>query len=426
MKYTLNTLFTLASIGLFGGCITPFTPDIGSGHESLMVVEGMIIEGETVIRLGKSMDIYPDSDDQETTTTGMVWYENPVVTGARVWIEGDNGDLFDAVETVGTGLIDGYVGTGEYRATEIYFTDEVRYRLRISYGGEEYQSDWRLPQTAPVIEQIEFNYKGESHPLEVRFDVTGEQGGSRYYLWNYEETWETAARMTSYNYFARRENETGFPTLLPYGAYRVSLEDDDPSNDLKVFEFKGNYPYFYCWKYNTSKQILIEDTERLTDNRLIDYVLYEINLTDDRLSQLYHTKVTLYTIGEDAYYYFSNQRRNTDEIGDIFAPIPSEMTGNITCTTSPDTQVIGFVDVARRTDKEIYLHRDNSHYIPFYRPCYTMDDAQSLDLGLTDFDFYPVLVPKAGPGQYTTRDCIDCRVNGGSKLRPQWWPNDHF
>jgi hypothetical protein len=410
MKYTSYTLFMLTVACLAAGCISPYEPKGIEAYRSLLAVDGVIVEGETVIRLSRSIDL--GSYEQ----SGDVW-----IAGAKVWVEGENGDRFDAVESESW-------NPGEYRADGVVLHDDVRYRLRISWDGEEYQSEYRIPQSTPPFKDIDFHLKdATSGPLQVRVNVEGEPGTSRHYLLNYKETWEIHAPLLATLYLAHPDDPDGPLNQFRYsiGEYNDLITDDNPENNPRIFQYENWIsPYYYCWGYYDSKEILLADTEFLTENKLTNHVLYEIDVASNRLSHLYHTSISLYSIGEDAFYYYTNQKRNTDETGDIFGPIPSEMPGNIVCTSSPEIPAIGFVEVSTRTRSEFFLDPR-----PYYRPrplnCVIVNSKDGFGDLSPDSFYLQDIDAAAGKQFYAQQTCLDCRTQGGVKQRPDWWPNNH-
>ncbi len=76
---------------------------------------------------------------------------------------------------------------------------------------------------------------------------------------------------------------------------------------------------------------------------------------DEKLSVLYFIKVRQYSISEEAYSYLQKLKKNTEEIGSIFAAQPSQLTGNIHCTTNPSETAIGFVEVSQEKQESIFI-----------------------------------------------------------------------
>jgi hypothetical protein len=416
MRRLLYTTITIAAACLLGGCITEFTPDITTDHQSLLVVEGTIVDGETVITLNWSEGLYDDEEEGGIIGWGYDGFRIMPPTGATVTIEGEGGERFEAVETT----------YGEYRATGVTLDNNTRYRLHISLDGENYASQWRLPQATPPIESIDFHEKDGM--VQVRVNVTGEPGGPRHYRWSYEETWEIRATIMAQSYFGMYEGDYSGYSL---GAFRSS------EGELKTWSYPGyQSPFYYCWGYDRSRQLLLGSTDLLTTNTLRDHVLYEFAVSHNRISQLYHTKIYQYAIGEEAYYYLENLKSNTDDTGSIFAPVPSEMEGNIECLTSPEVPVIGFVEVSRLVEREIFLPSNESPYQAPLNTCVQYSYTELMEMAAEAgeagmyllYDYYPVSISgnSFDGSSFSTPLCIDCRNMGGTKVRPSWWPNNHF
>jgi len=126
----------------------------------------------------------------------------------------------------------------------------------------------------------------------------------------------------------------------------------------------------------------------------------------------------------------------TDEIGDLFAPQPGRLYGNIRCMSDSETRIIGYISAGTRSVKRIFATKEEvGIYVPFStcppmnmqelfgtRPTLpTRDDFYGLGfrpVGLSIFslvdsrDWYP-------------KECVDCTTRG-TKNKPSFWPNDHF
>ena len=427
------------------GCIVEFNPNLNTDADDLLVVEGTITDGETVISLNWSVDL-KSSDN----TTGPGRQARPV-SGARVWVESEAGgsfpseERFERVEHINewgqTQILS--VSTGRYYIATGTLDDNTRYRVRIESAGEEYVSTWRPPQATPPVGEIDLH--GEDGMVQVRLDVTGEQDGARSFMWSYEETWETQAEVNPSHYYGMWDGDYNDQAYSMWDA----LENDRLRGRLWQYRYPDHVsPFFYCWKYNKSKEVLIADTKRVSENSLRDHVLFEFEDYNDRLSVLYHLKLMQYAIGDDAFLYLTILKENTDNTGSIFSPIPSEMRGNLVCTTSPETHVIGFVEVSHLVVNEIFINSADSPYQRIPSGCEVIDWEQLVAMGVSSDpgipaskehfrEYYLVLGVDTPPGAppmsnmyaistFAPLRCIDCRTGGGSKNRPDWWPNDHI
>ncbi len=398
MKHTLQALFALVTITL-ACCISTFDPP-NRDHKSLLVVEGFITDGEFSLRLSNSLAI--SSTDYPATQ---------IVSGAQVWVECEDGGRFDAVE----------IRSGTYNISAGTLEGNLRYRLRISLNGEEYESDWRIPQPTP---SFNMNIVGS----KLILNVNGEPTDPRHYYWSYNETWEISAPINATHYFGYYEGDYG-----PYNAgYSLGTWMTDSLPKIWAHP-NGRSPFYYCWKHDSSNGLLLGSTELLTENTLRGYELYD--LASERLSIMYHTKVTQYALGNDAYFYYNNQKKNSDETGSIFGPIPSEMKGNITCTTSPDTPVIGFIEVSKLVQRELFHSEQHTPSTAYSCPTFTNEEVLEEIKNMIDDNeirrFTNSLYMTSAPPTFidtvfTNLQCIDCRQQGGSKSRPEGWPNDHF
>ena len=123
-------------------------------------------------------------------------------------------------------------------------------------------------------------------------------------------------------------------------------------------------------------------------------------------------------------------------MGGLFTPQPSELTGNITCITDPSKKIMGYIEPVKNiTQKRIFVHSTEISGSRFF-DCETMD-AGELAAYLSDHEitydqFYMIGFRPAGeinpstgmPFEWSIARCTDCVVDGGSKKKPDFWPNN--
>ena len=168
-----------------------------------------------------------------------------------------------------------------------------------------------------------------------------------------------------------------------------------------------------CWGMETNLGIQIGSAEKTVSGKLTDRILV-IMPSNRKLSVLYRINVKQNAISKRAFDYFANIKRNTEQIGDIFSPTPSELRGNITCITDPDRPVIGFIDVSTTTQKQRYIsHRDNL-YEPTQSDCYVQTEENiGQPAGY-------ILIGDA----YVKLSCMECTLLGGSTIKPVDWDSN--
>src|SRR5699024_3176408 len=99
-----------------------------------------------------------------------------------------------------------------------------------------------------------------------------------------------------------------------------------------------------------------------SDNSLSKAKLAFIPTHSEKLSVLYSTKVEVFSISADEFEFWQRMKRNTEEMGTIFAPQPSTVRDNMKCITDPAEPVIGYVGARSLAQKRIFI--DNQE-LPF-------------------------------------------------------------
>jgi len=230
------------------------------------------------------------------------------------------------------------------------------------------------------------NQKNEPDSTLTHTDIlVSTQGHERqpgYYLWSYEEDWEVHALLGNPYYVRVYDEQTG------------KMKDS----------LAPNFDYF-CWNKANSRVLLLGSTDKLIENTIREHKLFSVYSPDDRVSYLYRVRVKQNTIHKEAYDYFNNQKKNAEQTGSIFGVIPSELMGNIRCTSNPGILVIGYVDVSTTSTNELYLTReecfDSSYENNRRRWCFP-------------------------PEEEVNESCYYCTYRGGTKNKPEDWPNDHI
>ena len=110
-----------------------------------------------------------------------------------------------------------------------------------------------------------------------------------------------------------------------------------------------------CWKSQNSSSILLANSLRLESDIINEAPIVLIPESDDRILVRYSILVKQYALSSDAYNFFELMKKNSEEIGSIFSPQPSELRGNIHCVTNPDEYVVGFITSSTVTEKRIFI-----------------------------------------------------------------------
>ena len=379
------------------GCVSEFDAKLPLNDIQILVVNGTIEENSDVsFYLSKSFSL----------DTCYVPAESSDID-AKLTIIGSNGYQSKPATNI---------GNGEYRIYVGKLDDNVEYGIQIEYDGDTYRSTLSKPLHTPEIDSISWVQPEKEGAISFRISTHDDTEGAKFLLWNYTEDWEITAEHSTTIFMG-----FGPPPKGP-GYYSESYP-----------------PYYYCWKKGASKKILIGSTESLKENRIINQQFYECDPADKRFSELYCITVSQRVISKEAHEYYQNKLKFQEEMGGLFTPQPFEVKGNITCTTNPSKKAIGYVETVKNisqkrifvsreqisrprinSDCELIRHENVSAYVPGY--------SINVYLDFYNMGYRPALTPNAlthKPDYWTYQSCTDCTANGGSKDKPDFWPNDH-
>lgn len=379
-KYVIYILVALA----VSACIYPYDAEPAGEVPERLVISGDILIGEmTQVDLGYVMPL-------STSAYELRKAEAPEAT---VTVESDNGQSYRGVRGK----------DGRYTVDTRNAPDNARYRLAVKLADDrEYTSPWSGVNQAPEIVDLWYEVDDENMRLFCTLDGRDSLWN---FCWDYEEVWEYHA------YF--------MPDVLYI-------------NDTTYLESRMFKDYYYCWNTRQSTESGLASADGLTVNKITGNNFHSLSRSDNRMSYLYSIQLTVRGLSSDARVYMEHQRLMSNGTGDLFSPIPSEMRGNIRCVTNPDEQVVGFISVCERASHRIFINvspyhksRENPNDLLFF-PEPDEDGNYNLDA------LYVYNSPVTFDGEAPTKTnviwgpkrCVDCRVWGGTKTKPEWWPND--
>jgi hypothetical protein len=256
----------------------------------------------------------------------------------------------------------------------------------------------------PEIDEVTWN-QNPDRSMDIMVSTHDPENNIEFYYWAFEEDWEYRS--------------------LEYGTHRWERSTGEI---IEQSLFTANNRY-YCWDSDKSKSILVGTSDRLSDATIKNKVIHNFKANNTRFSYLYSILVKQYALDKEAYTYFDNIKKNIELSGSIFAPMFSEVKGNITCLSNPEDRVIGYVFATKEVTSRIFIDMEKID---------GEDKHNCFLLGSTVTSFRPSEIPNAYGAGLGILDyingffhciriaCVDCTYRGGAKNKPDFWPNDHL
>ena len=356
---------------LLYGCIIEYEQKGIDELADILVVEGIITDDESIITLSRSVNLTGDFKDAGS------YYVNY----ATVYVACDDGTLFHA-DTPEWGW---ERQNGQYTVKTGKLDLNRKYCLNIEIEDHQYASNFSYPIKTPEIDSVFWTKRAPGQPVNIHITTHSQDNKVLYYRWSYREDWEINA-------------------------------------DMRL----DGYP-FYCWNKAESRELLLGSAEKTVFGRVTD-ILTQMHPSSKRLSVLYRIDVKQNAISKRAYDYFANIKSNAEQTGSIFAPVPSELRGNITCITDPGRPVIGYMDVSTTTKKRKYIsRRDNAYEKPDMDCVPLSKDALCEKLGIEGMGCGMWNPLETGYVLYSEStfikpECVDCSLFGVPNEKPDDWP----
>jgi hypothetical protein len=386
-RYLKLVMTYVITMTLFTQCKQEYNPHIEAKTTGLLVVEGFINSGQgsTIIRLSRSTDL------EDTTLRSE--------SGAQLNVEGEDGSSFLLFDN----------GNGEYTVAQLSLYDGVKYRLHIrTSDGKEYVSDYTSVKYTPPIDSI--TWQRENDGVRLYANARDPQNETKYYQWKYEETWEFHSA-----YYNQLKYIFDPVTTNPIA---VACKYSDCSTDTMIYK---------CWNTLNSSTITLGSTEKLTSDVVYLPVQY-IEPHSEKLSVLYSINLRQYAISKDEYLFLQKMKKNTEQLGTIFDPQPSEISGNIHCLTDPNETVIGHVEITEEQVKRIFISNSQVPGWNYDPGCVFIEiDNKPDSIARYGNGLMPTLVSKKdiirGIISFfaSTPQCVDCTLRGIHQ-KPDFWP----
>jgi len=391
LKNPFSAIPLIMLIYMLSGCIALFEPpEEIKAITGILVVEGVIVEEGTTISLKKTIKL----DERDLAETYLFAELNRAVI--QIIDEQDNVIAVAEQET----------NYAPYIVKEkITFVPGMKYALDIrTIDNKHYRSAFVEPADTPEIDEVTYQVK-EDRSIDIMVSTHDPTNETLYCLWDFEENWEVRS------------------------PYFQSIRYESNTGELIQQNINGENRY-YCWASLVNRSLMLGSSEKFEASVIKNYKIHTLQPGTSRYSYLYSINVTQYRLNRDAYLYFSNLQRNIEDSGSLFAPQPSEMTGNMQCLSDPDETVIGYILATKATTSRLFIPMTeiNLHY---FDDIYNYGCTEiEYDIIYDGFRFGYAFVTTTVNGRYlfVSGFCADCMQRGlgnPTKTKPAYWPNDH-
>lgn len=368
-------------------CKKAYKPDITATNYNFLVVEGLINTGadSTFIRLSRTVLL-----DSKTTLKPE--------SGATITVESDANQVYNLIEKP----------LGTYSSAPLNLDNTRKYRVRIKAKGATYLSDFVEAKVSPQIDSL--NYKVAETGLQIYSNSHDATNRTRYYRWEYNETWQFNAK-----YFS------GFKA-----DGRAIVSRDMNTENI-----------YNCWGNSISSSIVLGSSSKLVNDVIYLNPITLVPSDSEKIGIKYSILVKQYALTKEAFEFWELLKKNTENLGSIFDAQPSQLTGNIHNISNAAEPVIGYISAGTVSQRRIYVTKDK---LPNWRTTYPFSCSEpdtvyrvNPQTGARDEDLLfqtKILIPVAEVMDETGSavightgagsSCVDCTIRGTNK-KPAFW-----
>lgn len=393
MKNSLGSLLILCFSILLCSCIKEYDSVYVETGEPILIVNGQICSNsvcEFILR--STIGLNQTSEDALYQT----------VNGAVIEVRSSDGERFEAYTDI---LSPGhyFVPVGQLNPNVSYYLYiECLLRNRL----EQFQSEPLRPLDSPSISEIE--YEVHKQDSLISFYITSEPTREEiYYYWDYEECWEI------------------------YTPLRCDWEYVYSKDTI----IKSSVPLYHGWAEKNRHNIVVGTNRDYVDGKMPRQLLYSVSISNDRFQTRYRTKVRQMSISKEEYEYYLTLKKQTDEMGGIFTPMPSDLPSNIYGLSG--NRAIGYIGVRNHVGESVlYVKGGENVGYRKYRPIQTPDPKtidnctyqEIFQMGFRICQYNPNIeeTPWTKKVQWAKRWCVDCTdpLWSASTKRPSYWEDE--
>ena len=285
----------------------------------------------------------------------------------------------------------------------------------ITPDGQEYESAFDRLRPLPAIDSL--YYEVETNSFAYGSDPVG---GIRFYL-------DFAYDDEDYEYIRWDLTETyEFHNSVDLEYYFLDL-------DHRIKPVPDSSIYYICYITNELFQIHSMSLGSLDFGHYVKKPFsfvpnYE---QEQKLHHKYSLLVRQYSLGEEAFYYWNELKKNSQEQGSLFNSQPALLKSNIRNVNDENEYVLGFFSMAGMVEKRAFaIEPDGLDRSPYINHCYPRQHPPGINEvlfvvgGYYRADPSPTYFTKwlSAPIVRMNKACVDCReYKNSTDIKPDFW-----
>lgn len=379
-SFIYGLLFLVLGLAV-NSCVSSFEADIVD-EPDLISIEASLIKGE----LEQSV---------------LVSKTSPLISSAFIPVSGCDVSLLDEQETV-YHYIEKTAGKYFIDIPDEALIQGRHYKIRvITAQGNVYESDYEMLNAGIEVDSV---YYGVEDKVDVRtgepysgvqfyLDVKAGEDESRYFRWRLSEIYEYSSFGPISYYYMDETHEPIYP------------EDE--------------FAVYTCWKGEDVSGLYQSSTMNLIDNEKKRIHLNYVSALSERLRIKYSLLVDQFTLNENAYNYFEQNRIATEEADGLYTRQPRQPITNFQNVDDAEERVLGYFWVSTKTSRRIFVPRIDEMVVQPESCAYW--EYSELEDGEGPFPIY-LYEDKAKDKKYVSSiTCFDCTRRGGTNVKPDYW-----
>ncbi|WP_428230330.1 DUF4249 domain-containing protein [Flavobacterium sp.] len=317
-KVFLYRLLVTLMLSSVLGCTTPYQYQT-NGFEDAVVIEATLTNQfkNQEVKLSRTYKL-----DEKTPT-----FESKAV----VYITDDMGNKYDFQEN---GEL--YTSLNPFQASP-----DHSYQLHIlTKNGRSYiSSTEKLPQQTQInnLESKAVTKNGQLG-VEITVNSADPTNNSRYYRYEYEETYKVIA-----------------PKWYPQKAVPVLFAPGSNPKGRVVLENRTSEARI-CYLNQTSNELILTNTNQLSEDKVTDFPVRFISSKDPIIRNRYSILVKQYVQTLAAHTFFETLKEISNNGSILSQTQPGFFYGNIKPVDNPGEKVIGFFEVSSYSEKRLFFN----------------------------------------------------------------------